>query len=47
MVTSKENNLNKYVRKVDKKQIPTCNIMGVKPDFRRFSQNIVLRSLGE
>ena len=30
MVNFKENNLNKYVRKVDKKQIPTCNIMGVK-----------------
>lgn len=29
MITSKENNLNKYVRKVDKNQIPTCNIMGV------------------
>ena len=28
MITSKENNL-KYVRKVDKSQIPTCNIMGV------------------
>ena len=29
MITSKENTLNKYVRKVDKSQIPTCNIMGV------------------
>ena len=29
MTTSRENNLNKYVRKVDKNQIPTCNIMGV------------------
>lgn len=29
MITSKENNMNKYVRKVDKSQIPTCNIMGV------------------
>lgn len=29
MVTSKENNLNKYARKVDKNQIPICNIMGV------------------
>ena len=29
MITSKENNLNKYARKVDKSQIPTCNIMGV------------------
>lgn len=29
MITSKENNLNKYVRKVDKSQIPTCNILGV------------------
>lgn len=29
MTTSKESNLNKYVRKVDKTQIPTCNIMGV------------------
>lgn len=28
MITSKENNL-KYVRKVDKSQIPICNIMGV------------------
>ena len=26
MITSKEE---KYVRKVDKRQIPTCNIMGV------------------
>lgn len=29
MITSKENNTNKYARKVDKSQIPTCNIMGV------------------
>ena len=29
MITSRENNMNKYVRKVDKSQIPTCNIMGV------------------
>lgn len=29
MITSEENNLKKYVRKVDKSQIPTCNIMGV------------------
>lgn len=29
MLTYKENNLNKYIRKVDKSQIPTCNIMGV------------------
>lgn len=29
MITSKKNNLNKYVRKVDKNQIPICNIMGV------------------
>lgn len=29
MIISKENDLNKYVRKVDKSQIPTCNIMGV------------------
>lgn len=29
MITSKENNLNKYAHKVDKRQIPTCNIMGV------------------
>lgn len=29
MITSKENTLNKYVCKVDKSQIPTCNIMGV------------------
>lgn len=29
MITSKENTLNKYVRKVDKSQIPACNIMGV------------------
>lgn len=29
MITSEENNLKKYVRKVNKSQIPTCNIMGV------------------
>ncbi len=29
MITSNENLVNKYVRKVDKSQIPTCNIMGV------------------
>lgn len=29
MITSQENNLNKYIRKVDKSQIPTCNIMSV------------------
>lgn len=29
MITSKESNTNKYARKVDKSQIPTCNIMGV------------------
>lgn len=29
MTTIKEYRLNKYVRKVDKDQIPTCNIMGV------------------
>lgn len=29
MITSNKNNLNTYVRKVDKSQIPTCNIVGV------------------
>ena len=29
MITFNENNLNTYVRKVDKSQIPTCNIVGV------------------
>lgn len=29
MSISKENGLNQYVRKVDKSQVPTCNIMGV------------------
>lgn len=29
MITSKKNTSNKYVHKVDKSQIPTCNIMGV------------------
>lgn len=29
MINSKENDFNKYIRKVDKRQIPICNIMGV------------------
>lgn len=29
MISSKQNNANQYIRKVDKSQIPTCNILGV------------------